>query len=264
VPDSASSALDGSRQRRPGQGSACETTQAELLPPLPPRMKVVAQTGDAEDLLRKGLAQRPDVAIVDVQMPAGGLDDGLRAGIELRRQQPDIAILVLSQLYEEQYALALISERAGGAGYLPRNAWGTWRSSSARWSAFAAGGTALDPDGVGRMLGRRGAEGPVGGLTPRERDVLGVMAEGKSNQASPSRCSSWRRRSRSTSRTSSTSSRSVRRRPGIGVCSPYWPTFASHESGRRSGADGGGCGASRLTAAASRRRACRRRRDSRD
>ena len=126
-------------------------------------MEVVTQTGDAEDLLRKGLAQRPDVAIVDVQMPAGGLDDGLRAGIELRRQQPDIAILVLSQLYEEQYALALISERAEGAGYLPRNAWGTWRSSSARWSALRPAARLSIPMSWGECSGGAGRKGQWAG-----------------------------------------------------------------------------------------------------
>jgi DNA-binding NarL/FixJ family response regulator len=104
------------------------------------------------------------------------------AGHRLRRRQPDIGILVLSQLYEEQYALALIGERADGAGYLLKEGVGDVEEFIGAVERVAAGGTALDPEVVGRMLGRRGAEGPVGALTPRERDVLGVMAEGKSNQ----------------------------------------------------------------------------------
>jgi DNA-binding NarL/FixJ family response regulator len=89
---------------------------------------------------------------------------------------------VLSQVYEEQYAIALIGERAEGAGYLLKERVGDVEEFIGAVERVAAGGTALDPEVVGRMLGRRGAEEPVGRLTPRERDVLGVMAEGKSNQ----------------------------------------------------------------------------------
>jgi DNA-binding NarL/FixJ family response regulator len=144
--------------------------------------EVAAQTGDARDLLRKALAHRPDVAIVDVQMPPGGRDDGLRAAIELRRQHPDTGVLVLSQVYEEHYAMDLIGERAEGAGYLLKERVGDVEEFIDAVQRVAAGGSALDPEVVGRMLGRRRAEGPVGRLTPRERDVLASMAEGKSNQ----------------------------------------------------------------------------------
>jgi DNA-binding NarL/FixJ family response regulator len=144
--------------------------------------EVAAQTGDAQDLLRKALAHRPDVAIVDVQMPPGGRDDGLRAAIELRRQHPDIGVLVLSQVYEEHYAMDLIGERAEGAGYLLKERVGDVEEFIGAVERVAAGGSALDPEVVGRMLGRRRAEGPVDRLTPRERDVLASMAEGKSNQ----------------------------------------------------------------------------------
>jgi DNA-binding NarL/FixJ family response regulator len=144
--------------------------------------EVAAQTGDARDLLRKALAHRPDVAIVDVQMPPGGRDDGLRAAIELRRQHPDTGVLVLSQVYEEHYAMDLIGERAEGAGYLLKERVGDVDEFIDAVQRVAAGGSALDPEVVGRMLGRRRAEGPVGRLTPRERDVLASMAEGKSNQ----------------------------------------------------------------------------------
>ena len=144
--------------------------------------EVAAQAGDADDLLRKALAHHPDVAVVDVQMPPGGRDDGLRAAIELRRRHPETGVLVLSQVYEEHYALELIGERAEGAGYLLKERVGDVEEFIAAVHRVAAGGSALDPEGVGRMLGRRHLEGPVDRLTPRERDVLAAMAEGKSNQ----------------------------------------------------------------------------------
>ena len=143
--------------------------------------EVAAQAGDAEELLRKALAHRPDVAVVDVQMPPGGRDDGLRAAIELRRRRPEIGVLVLSQVYEEHYALDLIGQRPEGAGYLLKERVGDVEEFIAAIERVAAGGSALDPEVVGRMLGRRAA-GPVDRLTPRERDVLAAMAEGKSNQ----------------------------------------------------------------------------------
>lgn len=143
--------------------------------------EVAAQAGDAQDLLRKALAHRPDVAVVDVQMPPGGRDDGLRAAIELRRQHPGTGVLVLSQVYEEHYALELIGERAEGAGYLLKERVGDVEEFIDAVERVAAGGSALDPEVVGRMLGRRRTEGPVDRLTPRERDVLASMAEGKSN-----------------------------------------------------------------------------------
>ena len=143
---------------------------------------VVAQAGDAQDLLRKALAHRPDVAVVDVQMPPGRTDDGLRAAIELRRQHPDTGVLVLSQVYEEQYAMDLIGERAEGAGYLLKERVGDVDEFIHAVQRVAAGGSALDPEVVGRMLGRRRREGPLDRLSPRERDVLAAMAEGKSNQ----------------------------------------------------------------------------------
>jgi DNA-binding NarL/FixJ family response regulator len=144
--------------------------------------EVAAQAGDADDLLRKALAHRPDVAVVDVQMPPGRRDDGLRVAIELRRRHPETGVLVLSQFYEEQYALDLIGQRAEGAGYLLKERVGDVDEFIAAVKRVAAGGSALDPEVVGRMLGRRRAEGPLDRLTPRERDVLAAMAEGKSNQ----------------------------------------------------------------------------------
>jgi len=144
--------------------------------------EVVAQAGDAGDLLRKGLAHRPAVVIADVNMPPGRGDDGLRAAIELRRQRPEMGVLVLSQYYEEQYALDLIGERAEGVGYLLKERVGDLDSFLGAVARVAGGGSALDPEVVGRMLGRRQRNSPVDRLTPRERDVLAAMAEGKSNR----------------------------------------------------------------------------------
>jgi DNA-binding NarL/FixJ family response regulator len=144
--------------------------------------EVAAQAGDAEALLRKALAHRPDVAVVDVQMPPGRSDDGLRAAIELRRRQPETGILVLSQYYEEHYALDLIGDRAEGVGYLLKERVGDVEAFVDAVGRVASGGSALDPEVVARMLGRRGSQSPLMALTPRERDVLAAMAEGKSNQ----------------------------------------------------------------------------------
>jgi DNA-binding NarL/FixJ family response regulator len=144
--------------------------------------EVAAQAGDAEELLRKALAHRPDIVIADVQMPPDHGDDGLRAALELRRQRPETAILVLSQIYEEQYALDLIADRAEGTGYLLKERVGDVEEFIGAVERVAAGGSALDPEVVSRMIGRRRESGPLDELTPRERDVLGAMAEGKSNR----------------------------------------------------------------------------------
>jgi DNA-binding NarL/FixJ family response regulator len=143
---------------------------------------VVAQAGDAEDLLRKALAHRPDVVVADVQMPPGHGDDGLRAALELRRRSPATGVLILSQYYEEDYALELIGDRPEGVGYLLKERVGDVDAFTQAVARVAAGGSALDPEVVGRMLGRRRGSGPVDQLSPRERDVLAAMAEGKSNQ----------------------------------------------------------------------------------
>jgi DNA-binding NarL/FixJ family response regulator len=140
-------------------------------------LEVVAQAGDADDLLRKAVAHRPDVTIVDVRMPPERQDDGLRAALELRKRRPEAGILVLSQYYEERYALELIGEQAEGVGYLLKERVGDVEAFIDAVRRVAAGGSALDPEVVGRMLG-----GPVETLSPRERDVLAAMAEGKSNR----------------------------------------------------------------------------------
>jgi DNA-binding NarL/FixJ family response regulator len=143
---------------------------------------VVAQSGDAEGFLSAALAHLPDVTVVDVQMPPGHGDDGLRAALELRRQRPETGVLVLSQYYEEQYALDLIGDRAEGVGYLLKERVGDVEGFTDAVARVAAGGSVLDPEVVGRMLGRRRADGPLDQLSPRERDVLMGLAEGKSNR----------------------------------------------------------------------------------
>jgi DNA-binding NarL/FixJ family response regulator len=142
---------------------------------------VVAQAADAEDFLRKALAHRPDVVVVDVRMPPQRENDGLLAALELRRQAPDVGVLVLSQYYEERYAIELIGERPEGVGYLLKERVGDFTAFTDAVRRVAHGGSALDPEVVGRMLGRRASQGPLDDLSPRERDVLGAMAEGKSN-----------------------------------------------------------------------------------
>lgn len=143
---------------------------------------VVAQAGDAEEFLRRSLGNRPDVVVVDIQMPPGNEDDGLRAAQELRRQRPETGILVLSQYFEEHYAVDLIGERPEGVGYLLKERVGDVEVFIDAVNRVAAGGSALDPEVVARMLGRRREEGPLERLSPRERDVLGAMAEGRSNR----------------------------------------------------------------------------------
>ena len=144
--------------------------------------EVVAQAGDAEAFLRKALAYRPDVAVVDVQMPPDRSDDGLRAAVELRRQRPETGILVLSQYYEDRYTLDLIGHRAQGVGYLLKERVGDVETFIDSVNRVAAGGSALDPEVVERMVGRRSEDGPLSTLTQREREVLAAMAEGLSNK----------------------------------------------------------------------------------
>jgi DNA-binding NarL/FixJ family response regulator len=144
--------------------------------------EVVAQAGDSESFLRKALGHKPDVALVDIQMPPGFADDGLRAAIELRRRLPGTGVVVLSNYYEEEYAVDLIAEEPEGVGYLLKERVGDVDAFVDAIARVAAGGTALDSEVVARMLGRRRRAGPLDELTPRERDVLAALAEGKSNR----------------------------------------------------------------------------------
>jgi DNA-binding NarL/FixJ family response regulator len=142
---------------------------------------VVAQAGNAPDLLRKASAHKPDVAICDVQMPPGHREDGLAAAVELRRRLPSTGVLILSQWHDPAYALELIGDRPAGVGYLLKERVGDVAVFVDAIERVAGGGSALDPEVVARMLGRGRGDDRLGRLTPREHAVLAVMAEGKSN-----------------------------------------------------------------------------------
>jgi DNA-binding NarL/FixJ family response regulator len=144
-------------------------------------LEVVARCGDAEVLLRSALACRPDVVVADVQMPPDRTDDGLRAAREVRRREPRTGVLILSQFCEPAYVAQLVGERPAGVGYLLKERVGDVATFVDAITRVAAGGTALDPEVVARMLGRHTRHDPLGLLTPREREVLAAMAEGRSN-----------------------------------------------------------------------------------
>jgi DNA-binding NarL/FixJ family response regulator len=143
--------------------------------------EVVGTAGDGPDLVRKARAHKPDVVITDIQMPPDNTDDGLRAVLEIRAAQPAVAVVVLSQYLEDRYALELVGDRAEGVGYLLKDRVGDLTLFVEAIRRVANGGSALDPEVVQRMVGRRRAGGPLDDLTPREREVLGLMAEGRSN-----------------------------------------------------------------------------------
>lgn len=145
-------------------------------------LDVVGVAADAEDLVRKAGAHSPDVVIADIEMPPEMTDDGLRAAKRIRAAQPSVGVIVLSQYLEGRYALELVGDRAEGVGYLLKERVGDIRLFIDAVRRVAAGGSALDPDVVQRMVGRSREPGPLDGLTPRERDVLVLMAEGRSNQ----------------------------------------------------------------------------------
>jgi DNA-binding NarL/FixJ family response regulator len=145
--------------------------------------EVVAQAGDAEDLLRKVRAHKPDVAIVDIRMPPTHTDEGLQAALMIRRELPNTAVLVLSSYVQEEYAVELLGESAEGVGYLLKDRVADVERFIDAIRRVASGGSALDPEVVSQMLGRRRAAGPLSELTPREREVLSLMAEGRSNHA---------------------------------------------------------------------------------
>jgi DNA-binding NarL/FixJ family response regulator len=142
---------------------------------------VVAQAGDAEDLVRRVLAHRPDVVVTDVQMPPDGTDDGLRAAIEIRQRHPEIGVLLLTQYLDEVYAMELIGSSAAGVGYLLKDRVSDVATFTDAVRRVAAGGSVLDPEVVARSIGRRRRDDPLDVLTSREREVLELMAQGKSN-----------------------------------------------------------------------------------
>jgi DNA-binding NarL/FixJ family response regulator len=145
--------------------------------------EVVGQAGDGEDLLRKVRAHKPDVAIIDIRMPPNHLDEGLQAARVIRSELPDVGVLVLSQYVEERYAVELLGEGADGVGYLLKDRIAEIDRFVEAVRRVAEGGSVLDPEVVAHMLGRRERDAPLEELTPRERDVLGLMAEGRTNRA---------------------------------------------------------------------------------
>ena len=143
--------------------------------------EVAGQSGDGEDLLRKVGAHKPDVAVVDVRMPPTHTDEGLRAAHRIRAEYPDTAVLVLSAYVDEANALELLSESTQSTGYLLKDRISDVETFTDAVQRVARGGSALDPEVVALLLGRRRREDPLAELTPREREVLALMAEGRTN-----------------------------------------------------------------------------------
>ena len=145
--------------------------------------EVVAQSGTADDLLRHVAMHKPTVAVVDIRMPPTQTDEGLRAAQEIRDRFPETGVLVLSQYVEPAYAMELLSESAEGVGYLLKDRVSDVEEFAAAVRRVAEGGSALDPAVVSQLVGRRRQRDPIEELSPREREVLELMAEGRSNQA---------------------------------------------------------------------------------
>jgi DNA-binding NarL/FixJ family response regulator len=143
--------------------------------------EVVAQAGDAGDLMRKVRAHKPDIAIIDVRMPPDNSDDGLRAALAIRQELPDVGILLLSQYVEDRYIAELLAGGTEGIGYLLKDRVGEVERFTEAVQRIGRGGSVLDPEVVAQMVGRR--EEPLSELTDREREVLALMAEGYSNRA---------------------------------------------------------------------------------
>ena len=145
--------------------------------------EIAGQAGDADDLLRKVGAHKPNIAVIDIRMPPTHTDEGLRAAHRIRAEHAGTAVLVLSQYVDEAYALDLLSESTERTGYLLKDRIADIETFTDAVRRVASGGSALDPEVVGMLLGRRRRDDPLAALTPRERDVLALMAEGRSNRA---------------------------------------------------------------------------------
>ena len=145
--------------------------------------QIAAAVDTAPGLLRALLEHRPDVAVVDVRMPPGFADDGLQAALEARRQMPGLPVLLLSQYVEELYAREMLADQMGGVGYLLKDRVFTDNQFVDAIRTVAGGGTVLDPEVVTKLVGRRSHDEPIARLSGREREVLELMAEGRSNTA---------------------------------------------------------------------------------
>lgn len=145
--------------------------------------EVAAQAGDAEDLLRKVRAHRPQVAVTDIRMPPTQTDEGLRAAQQIRRELPEVGVLVLSQYVDQNYAMELLGNSAVGVGYLLKDRVADLERFAEGVRSVGNGGSVLDPEVVSQLLGRRRGDDPLERLTPRERQVLDLMAQGRSNAA---------------------------------------------------------------------------------
>jgi DNA-binding NarL/FixJ family response regulator len=145
--------------------------------------EVVATVGDADSLLGVVERQEPELAVVDVRMPPTHTDDGLRAALQIRQRWPAVGILVLSQYVEERYATELLADDTSGLGYLLKDRIADLAEFMAAVHRVGEGGTALDPEVVAQLLARTRRRDPIERLSPREREVLGLMAEGRSNSA---------------------------------------------------------------------------------
>jgi DNA-binding NarL/FixJ family response regulator len=146
-------------------------------------LEVVAAVGTSAELLPALLDHRPDVAVIDVRLPPTFTDEGLRVALEARRQVPGLPVLVLSQYVEQLYARELLSDQAGAVGYLLKDRVLSDETFLEALRAVAAGGTVLDPEVIGKLLRKRSADQPIAALSPREREVLELMAQGRTNTA---------------------------------------------------------------------------------
>jgi DNA-binding NarL/FixJ family response regulator len=142
---------------------------------------VVGTTADAGDLVRMASAYSPDVVVADIQMPPTHADDGLQAALAIRAAQPGVGVLVLSQFLEDSYVFDIVADGAEGVGYMLKEKVGNLEVFTDAVRRVADGGSALDPDVVARLVGRKRNASPVDSLTPREREVLTLIAEGRSN-----------------------------------------------------------------------------------
>ncbi len=145
--------------------------------------ELVALVGDADSLVDAVLELQPDLAVVDVRMPPTHTDDGLRAAVEIRRRSPEVGILVLSQYVEEQYARELLAGDSSGVGYLLKDRIADVGDFLSAVERVGTGGAAFDPEVVSQILARSSRQDPISRLTPREREVMALMAEGRSNTA---------------------------------------------------------------------------------